>query len=177
MFSRPFILAVALDLALAGMILVAQTIPTVMPTTGWATLFLLGVMALQGWQMYLSNEREKAAMARDMQSKQALGVIVAKSDETHKALNSQLDQFKRDAAESYRSALEEAVKKTRLETEKAGSVVTTALEARIAKLESMIEASTARAASIAAASIAKDHPPVPSQVDLRLGEIRGETQK
>lgn len=174
MFTRSFIAAVVIDLCLAGALVIAQNMPV--PTTGWATLFMLGVMALQGWSMYLSSEREKAAAARDRINKEAIGAVGDKTEIVHKALNSQLDQFKRDAAESYRAALEQAVKLTRSETEKAGSIITSALEARIAKLESMIEAATARAASISAAAI-KEHAVAPSQVDVRLGKIQGEPIK
>jgi hypothetical protein len=88
-----------------------------------------------------------------------------KTDKVESMLNSELAKFKKEAADAYRHALEQAIATTRATVEKENSSTTSSLELRILKLESELRFRNDQNAAAA--------PRVPNTPEERLQEIRG----
>ncbi|MFI5387426.1 MAG: hypothetical protein ACHQ50_15060 [Fimbriimonadales bacterium] len=100
-----------------------------------AAVTLLGnILAL--WK---ATGAAKAALAVGMATKSAIDAVGDKTEIVHKAVNSQLDAFKKEAAQQYALALEQAVSLVRLEAERISLQKLAVLEAKIADLEARLK--------------------------------------
>jgi hypothetical protein len=153
--------AAVLDGLLVIAVIIAQAVPTV--TNGWQLAAFVAVILLQGWSMWMQR-------ATQQQVKEG----GEKTEMVHRALNSQLDQFKKEAAEQYRVSIEQAIKQTQAEGSKDLAVKVAALDAKIATLEAKLEAAATRATTVAAMALAKEPQHAVEPIDVRLGEIRRE---
>ena len=148
MMHKTFITLAVVDgiasVAVLGGWLVAQIAPHVVPevSNGWQLAAFLGLLGLNAWSMWVQNQANKVTQSK-------VDVVADKTEVVHKALNSQLDAFKRDAADQYKAALDQAVKLTRTEGENELARRVSGLDAKIASLESRLEAATVRAATVA----------------------------
>jgi hypothetical protein len=107
-----------------------------------ALALIAGAVTLIGNMLALwkSASTASTAVALGRENRSAIEAVGDKTEIVHKALNSQLDAFKRDAAQQYALALEQAVSLVRLETEKQSLRQMAVLEAKIAALEAALKA-------------------------------------
>ena len=114
--------------------------PEVLPINGWNALVLVmpGILAFLGTIAALVvgviNGHKTDGIGRKTDD------VAKKTDIMHGMLNSELDKFRADTAANYKVALQQAVALTRAESEKTATAIVTALETRIARLESELRA-------------------------------------
>ena len=148
------------SVAILGGWLVAQIAPHVVPevSNGWQLAAFLGLLGLNAYGMWVQREA-----SRTIQSK--VDNVGDKTEVVHKALNSQLDTYKREAADAARLATEDAVKRVRLEMEKLSNDRLAGLERKIATLEAKLD--NAREMAVALAVTQPAQPlPAPSKVTI-----------
>ncbi len=171
MFSKSLLFGLVLDGLLAVAIVIAQALPV--PSGPWPTIALLGMLCLQAWQMYLSAERDKA-------TKTAVDGVAVKTEVVHKALNSQLDAFKAEAAAQYKLALDQGINIAKMAATKETDAKLTLLETKIASLESKLDNEREKAVALAIKHLStiKDGPNVTNTInnppEKRLEERKGQ---
>jgi hypothetical protein len=127
---------------IAGAIFAQVTsVPSV--SNGWQLAAFLGLLGLNAYGMYMQNQNSKTTQAK-------VDEVANKTEVVHKAVNSQLDAFKKEAAEQYKQALEQGISIVKLTAEKAGNERLATLEAKIAALETKLDTEREKAVVLAA---------------------------
>jgi hypothetical protein len=143
-------LAAAFVVVQSFMLTFAQvTIPAV--SNQWQLIAFVALLAFNAYALYVQNQKLKETQVKIQETSAA---TQGKVEEVHHTVNSQLDKFKEEAAARDKVALEQAVAVVRLTLERAADVKTSALEARIASLESKLDTERLKAVALAA-SMAK----------------------
>jgi hypothetical protein len=126
------------------------------PTTNWGFLSLVAMLAYMILTQRYNNKN----------TQEKIDDVSVKTDGVHRMLNSELDAFKKEAAEQYKVALENGIALVKVTADKLMGEKMAVLESKIAALESKLDIAREKVALAASK-------PSPQTGEERLGEIRG----
>jgi hypothetical protein len=161
--------------SLAALFVVAQAIVPSSVSNGWQFAAFVALLLLNAYGMYIQSQKTK-------ETQDKIDGVAVKTENVHLAVNSQLDKFKAEAANQYKTSLEQGIALVKLTLEKAADAKTSALETRIAALEGKLDTERLKAVALAASTKPIDltakvelTPVRPIDPPARHEEIRGQT--
>ncbi len=140
MISKSLLAAAAIDGVLALAVVLAQAFPQA--SNGWQFGVIVAVLMLQAWGMWIQSQNNRVVQSK-------VDSVGDKAEVVHKALNSQLDAFKREAADQYKLALEQGIAIARAASQKDTDAKLAILESKISSLEAKLDSERMKAVALA----------------------------